>query len=252
MSKLKHKEESKLVKTIRLIKNIFFAVILVLLTGVIILTLVTRISGKTPSILGYTMYRVSSGSMEPTLKVGDIILSSECDPMTLKKDDIITYDGTVGEFKDKRVTHRVVKAPYKDSGSYYLVTKGDDNPVEDSPINVSQVRGKYVAKIDILRWLYEFFITPWGLLTLIALIILAFSNEIITLVKVLFGKGYEPPEKDSIEDIIERYQKENLEKERLKQIENPSKRKLNLMKVQAYKSQFGSKRLFEIDKTKSE
>lgn len=236
------KEESKLFTTLRLIKNVFFAVILVTLTGVIVLSLVTRFSGKTPSMFGYTMYRVSSGSMKPTLQVGDIILCEDCDPLKLKNGDIITYNGISGQFEGKRVTHRVFKQPYKVDGNYYLVTKGDDNPLEDTPIPVSCVSGKYLYKLDIIRGFYEFFLTPWGLLAMIALIILAFFNELIIFVKALFGKGFEQPEKVSIEDIIERYQKENIEKENADKTESSVKRRLRLMNVGFYKENLSQKR----------
>ena len=204
----KEKKDNKLFKTLIIIKNIIFAVILVFLVAVITLSLVTRISGKTPSIMGYTVYRVSSGSMVPTLKVGDIILCQSCDPLKLKNGDIITYDGTIGEFKGKSVTHRVIKEPYKQGKDYFLVTKGDDNPNADTPIRISQVTGLYQSKIEYLKLLYDFFITPWGLLTLIALIILAFFNEIIIFIKAFFGIGY-TEEKESLDDIIARYRNES-------------------------------------------
>lgn len=208
-NKKKNKQENKVFKTIRIIKNAIFAVILVALTAIVVLTVVTRISGKTPSIMGYTIYRVSSGSMVPTFKVGDIILCKDCDPIKLKKGDIITYDGTTGQFAGKCVTHRVVKEPYKKGGEYLLVTKGDDNPVEDTPIKTSQVTGKFQTKVEVLKSLYGFFITPWGLLIMILLILLAFSNEIIIFVRALIGHG--DKKKVNIEEIIEKYEAQKTE-----------------------------------------
>lgn len=207
MRKTVKKPESRLKKTLRIIKNVIFALIMTVIVGLLIITLTARINGETPSIFGYTVYRVSSGSMVPSLEVGDIILSRECDPMTLKNGDIITYDGKSGQFAGKRVTHRVVTEPYFDSerGEYCLVTKGDDNPIEDTPITASQVTGIMVRKIGVLKWLFDFFVTPWGLLTIIGLIILAFFNEIINFVRAMMG---EDEEHEDIQDIIERVQRE--------------------------------------------
>ena len=207
MRKTVNKPESRLKKTLRIIKNVIFALIMTVIVGLLIITLTARINGETPSIFGYTVYRVSSGSMVPSLEVGDIILSRECDPMTLKNGDIITYDGKSGQFAGKRVTHRVVTEPYFDSGrgEYCLVTKGDDNPIEDTPITASQVTGIMVRKIGVLKWLFDFFVTPWGLLTIIGLIILAFFNEIINFVRAMMG---EDEEHEDIQDIIERVQRE--------------------------------------------
>lgn len=206
------KPNSKALRIFTVVKNTIFGVMLFVLVMVVIVTLTARINGETPSLFGHAVYRVSSGSMEPSLHVGDIILCSDCDPMTLKDGDIITYNGKSGQFAGKRVTHRVIKEPYlnEDDDSYYLVTKGDDNPIADTPISVSQVTGKFVTKLDFLNSLYNYFVTPWGLLTLIGLIILAFFNEIIIFVKALFGYG-EEEEHEDIQDIIERIQRENNE-----------------------------------------
>ncbi len=208
-------------KIFRIVKNIVFGVVLAFLVGVIILTIMTRANGETPFIFGYSVQRVLTGSMEPTLEVGDVILCHQVDPMTIEKDDIITYKGIRGSFKDKPVTHRVVKAPYKDGDAYYIVTKGDNNPIEDSPIPISSVMGKFETKIAFLEPLYNFFITPLGLLTIIGLIILVFFNEIVIFVKSLIVKDEEPA---NVDEIIERYYKENAEKSQDKaQVEASSK-----------------------------
>lgn len=214
---MKKKENKRSV--FRIIKNTLFVLILVTLVAVIVTTIITRINGETPTLFGYSMFRVSTGSMAPELQVGDVILIQDTDPMTLKAGDIITYDGKEGDFAGRIVTHRVVKAPYKDGKETYILTKGDANSLNDPKVNVKDVRGKLVVKVDILKGLYNFFITPWGLLTIIALVILAFFNEIVIFVKSLFGIGYEPEPEESIEDIIERYQKENAEKQAEKEEE---------------------------------
>lgn len=177
-------ERRDICKTNR-IKNIIFAVVVVVLSALIIFVLYSRINGKSPSFFGYSLYRVSSDSMKPNLITGDIILCGPCDPMTLKEGDIITYRGAVGELADRDVTHRVIRAPYEADGLYCLVTKGDDNPAEDSPIKLSQVEGKFISRLDAFKSVYNFFLTPWGLIVMLALILLAFSREIAASVRLL-------------------------------------------------------------------
>ena len=167
------------------IKNIIFAVVVLVLSALIVFVLYSRINGKSPSFFGYSLYRVSSDSMKPNFITGDIILCGPCDSMTLKEGDIITYRGAVGELADRDVTHRVIRAPYEDDGMYCLVTKGDDNPAEDSPISLSQVEGKFISRLDAFKAVYNFFITPWGLIIMLALILLAFSREIAASVRLL-------------------------------------------------------------------
>ena len=57
------------------------------------------------------------------------------------------------------------------------------------------------------------------LLAIIALVILAFSNEIVVLVKAIFGIGYNE-NKESVDEIIERYQRENQNKQLEEQSKN--------------------------------
>ena len=214
MQKKKNKERSpsveKALRILKIIKNITVTTIFVTVVIALILTLIARVNGEVPSLFGFSVYRVSSASMVPTLEVGDIILSSECDPETLRTGDIITYEGMSGQLMGKRVTHRVVKEPYvENDGEVYLVTKGDDNPVEDTPIPISRVTGRMVTKIGFLKELYNFFVTPWGLLIVIVLIIAAFFNEILNFGRTLFGHDEE--EEESIEEVIERISRENYE-----------------------------------------
>lgn len=197
-------------KVLRIIKNAVLSVVIVFLALILILTVVSRIMGKAPSLFGFSLYRVSSGSMMPELAVGDIILVRQCEGTSVQKGDIVTYSATEGMMEGRLVTHRVAEAPYQKNGVYYVVTKGDANLQNDTPIKASQITAKLVVKLAFLNFFFDFFATPWGLLTLIALIILAFFNEIIIFVKALFGIGLEPDPKESVEELIERYKNEEI------------------------------------------
>lgn len=201
--------ERKGYKIYKKIRSIILTLVLLLALIIMVFTVIARISGNTPTFFGHSVFRVSSGSMKPAYEVGDVIIVKETDPMKLNVGDVCTYNGTTGEFAGKIITHRVIKAAYKENGEYYIQTKGDANPNEDPPINVKDVVGKVETKIGILRTLYNFFITPLGLITIIALIIAAFFNEIINFVKSIIGIGYDENKKDSVEDIIARYKDEN-------------------------------------------
>jgi len=203
----------KALRILKIVKNVVLSIIFAALVCLVMVVLIARTNGETPTVFGHTVYRVISPSMTPILQVGDIILCRECDPMELKVDDIITYNGTDGQLAGKRVTHRVAQEPYlnSDDGKYYLVTKGDNNPVEDSPIEISQVTGKFVSKMGLLKTVYDFFLTPWGLLTIIFLILLAFSNEIVNVIRAVAGK--DEPQED-IQEVIERVQREAAEEKK--------------------------------------
>lgn len=96
-------------------------------------------------IFGYRTYIVSSGSMEPYLKVGDIILVDKVDSaQEIKVDDIITF--TQGDGKD--ITHRVIEVKdINDNRSF--VTKGDNNnDIDPNEVKFENIRGKYSSKIS--------------------------------------------------------------------------------------------------------
>ena len=167
------------------ILNIFLTVILILLVVLIAFIMFMRISGKTPNIAGYMVFRVSTGSMEPDLMVGDVILSKSVDnPEDLKIGDVVTYQGIVGNYKDKLITHEIVQEPYYDNGTCYVVTQGIANYESDPPVPTENIVGIMVTKIPFINNIYNFFITPWGLLTAILLILLAFSGEFYNIYKM--------------------------------------------------------------------
>lgn len=102
-------------------------------------------------IMGYKFMIVSSGSMEPTLPVGSMVIVTPCDYEDLELNDIVTLENN-GIY----LTHRIVgKKIYKD-GKYQKVepnnpdyndatwyTKGDANNTEDGPITKNVVGKVY-------------------------------------------------------------------------------------------------------------
>ena len=98
--------------------------ILVIFVLALIFVMFARISGKTPSLFGYSMLRVSSDSMEPELKVGSIILVKDVEAAELHKGDVITYHGERGPVAGMLITHQIVSEPYEENGTYHMTTRG--------------------------------------------------------------------------------------------------------------------------------
>lgn len=88
-----------------------------------------------PRILGYEVYYIETGSMEPNLPVGSVVYVEQIDPREAETDDIVVFhfDGTV-------VAHRVVQNQYF---SEELITKGDANETQDiNPVPYRQFIGR--------------------------------------------------------------------------------------------------------------
>lgn len=205
------KEKKSVLKKIA---NVLLTVVIILLAVIIAFTMFVRITGNTPTLFGYSIFRVSTGSMEPELMVGDVILTKEVDDVnSLKVGEVITYRGTIGEYADMLITHQIVKAPYVENGTTYVVTKGIANEIEDSPVPVDKITGKLVCKIPFLDMIYSFFLTPWGLLTAILLILLAFAGEFWNIYKLSHSEKAELPaiNQETLEKAIEQYKQDNSE-----------------------------------------
>jgi signal peptidase len=103
--------------------------------------------GETPAILGvYQLYSVESGSMEPTLTVGSVIICTKTQhPESLKEGQIVTFRTSSGII----VTHRIVEVIRDEGGDVSYRTKGD-NPV-NSPdrelLTPDRVTGVFAFKI---------------------------------------------------------------------------------------------------------
>ncbi|MCH1868503.1 signal peptidase I [Nocardioides sp. CFH 31398] len=82
-----------------------------------------------PHVLGYRTATMLTGSMEPGISPGDVIVSVPRPASEVAVGDVISYHIPV---EDHRVeTHRVVEVSYAEDGAPVVVTKGDANPNKD-------------------------------------------------------------------------------------------------------------------------
>jgi len=87
--------------------------------------------------------KILSASMEPTLEVGKGIVYDKVNINDVKKDDIVVFNYTdengaflASEEGLVKVIHRVIDVKKDENGNVNLVTKGDNNTVEDA-LNVT-------------------------------------------------------------------------------------------------------------------
>jgi signal peptidase len=121
---------------------------------------------------------VSSGSMIPTLNVGDIIIVRGVDPQTVTVGTIIIFHSPY-EW-DMPIVHRII-AVQNDGAQLFFETKGDNNQVQDGwRVPAANLIGVYVMKIPYLGLISLELRGPLGvtlIILLVALIIAVEYNE---------------------------------------------------------------------------
>lgn len=109
-------------------------------------------------VMGYRVFNVISGSMEPTYSVGDLIYVKKVNVNDIKVGTPITFvlneDLVVA-------THRVVKV---DAQNQHFYTKGDANEAADStPVHFNNVLGVPKFSIPYLGYVSDFIQNPPGM-----------------------------------------------------------------------------------------
>lgn len=92
---------------------------------------------------------VATGSMEPTVAVGDVVVTCPSSAENLREGDIIRYQKGA-----TTVIHRIVACTQDENGGLTFITQGDSNNTPDAdPVLPEQVLGKVVFNIPKLGYL---------------------------------------------------------------------------------------------------
>ncbi len=143
-----------------------------ILTAAILMSLFVLM---TPSF-GLRTDSIRSGSMEPALGAGDIVISKRIDPYhDIQVGDIIVFRPAEGAV---RVSHRVIDITYIGEQPVFT-TKGDANEDPDPyPVYPSYVTSKVAFHVPYLGYFSDFVKTTPGLivtLVLPGLVVIAFE-----------------------------------------------------------------------------
>ena len=93
-----------------------------------------------PRLAGATPYTVLTGSMEPTLSPGTLIVVKDVPPTELRAGDVITFQ--IESDNPAVNTHRITQVVYDAQGTPRFQTQGDANNVPDRDLLVpEQIRG---------------------------------------------------------------------------------------------------------------
>jgi len=140
---------------IKKLKKISYWVALGFLLVILVFVLIPLL----PIENNYSLKMVTSGSMEPAIKTGSIVMVRPA--LDYKIGDIISFN--LGKGERNLTTHRIVGE--KEQG---FITQGDANNVADmNPVKKEQVLGKVVLAVPYAAYAANFARSKFGLILLI-------------------------------------------------------------------------------------
>lgn len=139
-------------KTFQIIYTIIKIFVVAMLSIYLLFVIVQRFTNNS-SILGYRVFTIATGSMEPVYNINDVILVKNTDPSTLKKGDDIAYLGNRDAVKGLIVTHRIIRIETFSDGKAHYTLKGVNNKYEDPSITEDQILGKVVGKLPVVNFI---------------------------------------------------------------------------------------------------
>lgn len=153
-------------KIIKTIYNIFLG----LLAAVAILLIISVF----PITGNYRVLVVKSGSMEPIIKTGSIVIVKPA--KEYRVGDIITF-GQVSKTKAP-TTHRIFETKTDETGNKIYITKGDANNAPDQQgVSQREVIGKVLSSVPYIGYAVDFAKQPTGFVLVIVIPAVVIVND---------------------------------------------------------------------------
>ena len=135
------------------------------------------------NIAGFSVFRVITGSMEPEIPIGSLLLSREVPISEIENKDIVCFISKEPPTQGKVITHRVVGITTKADGSILLETRGDANLVTDRYyVTVDNLIGRvtwYTKEGNLMAGVMSFLTNEVGFLIFILFPILLVAGFIL-------------------------------------------------------------------------
>lgn len=154
------------------------AIALILVSVFVLLSVVLTPAGQVPQVLGYSVFRVMTGSMEPEIREDSLLVVKKIPPEEIAPGDVISFFSPDPMLEGAVNTHRVVRVE-KENGRIQFITKGDANVIEDTyPVDASALVGRAVFKSYGLGRVVSLLANPlvFGIIILLPLLIILLMN----------------------------------------------------------------------------
>lgn len=194
-------------KKVAYILNMLLTVaIFVISMGILAGAVSARIKDKTPSIFGYTLHIVVTGSMEPQIKAGDFVLAKKCAVEEVEQGDYIVFRSANPSLKGMIIIHEAILIT-ESGGEIIITTKGTNNDDKDSyPVKSDNLISVYRWKSTFLGKIVAFFsdLRNIGILLIIGVILFFSVKSITKAVKdIRENSGKESGNEENVESVPE-------------------------------------------------
>ena len=154
------------------------AIGLILVSVFVLLSVVLTPAGQVPQVLGYSVFRVMTGSMEPEIREDSLLVVKKTPPEEIAPGDVISFFSPDSMLEGAVNTHRVVRIE-KENGRTQFITKGDANVIEDIyPTDASALVGRVVFQSYGLGKAVSLLSNPlvFGIIILLPLLVILLMN----------------------------------------------------------------------------
>lgn len=164
------------------ITNKLVTVFLILTVALCLFVVIRVISYGYVNIAGFSVFRVVTGSMEPEISIGSLLISQKVNIDQVEIGDIVCFRSQEADMLGKTITHRVINI-LDSEGKVFLETKGDANLVADAHyVSERYLIGKviaYTGQENLLSDIMSFLTSRMGFLICIVLPCLLISGMIL-------------------------------------------------------------------------
>lgn len=175
----------------KLISNLLIVLIIIFLSNICYSKFILK--DNLIKIFGKSVVIVTTGSMEPEINAGDMVIISEM--KNYEKGDIITYQDNEGFL----VTHRIVEI-----NQNTFIAKGDFNNLNDEENSNNNIKGKVIFHSKLLGIFALYFLKP-----IVVIYVISFIG--VNLYFMIIKRNKKTTKNENIEEKIK--SKEEIKKE---------------------------------------
>lgn len=193
-------------KTLKVLFSVLSVVIIAAAVFLFAETMIARSQNREVRIFGYSYHIVVTGSMDPTIKVGEFVTVKHTEIAKVKKDDIVMFRSvdSASAVYGQLVIHRVKEVLSSDTnGVIRLITKGDNESatIDPFPVTEDNFVGIMTGKSVFIGSLILFFENPSNWIFILFILAFLYYAYYLT-IKILNGLKSVKSEKSEKENML--------------------------------------------------